>query len=398
VTAGIDNIKGDKRSPSISNTAVRTALRSYSGRIAHDFNNMLTMLMAYPQLIRRDLDENSQGYELLGVLEDNAERMAGVAERLAKFSAGAATTDVKCDPDGVIRNVLTSIEGDAVSAGIRIASELNAGREVPLSKAALAAVVEELVRNGCESMSCGGSLRVVTDSVSFARPFASLGGRGGKGTYVRIRIIDSGEGVQPEYLERIIEPFFTLNKRNKARGAGLGLSIVYTILCDCGGCLQAERIEDGFAVTVLLPLRSDCAPAEDSEPAAGGSCRILVVDDEDDISRLFQLMLGAEIAGSTVDAVADGTEAVAAFERNPYDVIVMDLHMPEMDGQTAFIRIRELCERRNMPMPPVVFCTGYVPPNGITEAVEGDGRFSLLLKPVDMRSLVDSVKVSLAQK
>lgn len=123
-----------------------------------------------------------------------------------------------------------------------------------------------------------------------------------------------------------------------------------------------------------------------------GKTSVLLVDDEGAIRRLFQLILGAALPDCTIDVAADGAEAVDRFSRVHHKVLVMDLHMPVMDGQTAFCRIQELCEEGSLEMPSVVFCTGFAPPDVVTRVVTGSEKHCLLSKPVSGDVLTEAVR------
>ena len=389
---------------SIANEVVRKSLRDFSGTIAHDFNNMLTMLMAYPQLIRRELPEGSQAHKLLGIMESNAGLMADISMRLAKFATVSGVNQKAVNLDDNIRDVLVDLESAPISSGISMVSSLNSGCEVMVPHNVLGIIVKEICVNAFESMRGNGTLEIATDSYKIDKSIPSLGGVIPPGEYARIIFQDSGRGVDCVDLEKVIEPFFTLNKQTKARGAGLGLTIVFSYLCDCGGHICVDNSPGKFTVSILLPLEDAHGKLENdvSEsdmvviPEKQTSSRVLVVDDEDEIVTLFQLMLGAEIPGATVDIATNGVEAVDAFKKEPYDVIVMDLHMPIMDGYKAFLELSSICEKENINIPGFIFCTGYIPPDSIRKAVAENENNCLLQKPVDMRSLVDAVTSRLA--
>jgi len=119
--------------------------------------------------------------------------------------------------------------------------------------------------------------------------------------------------------------------------------------------------------------------------------RILLVDDEAGILQLFQVILSSAFRGCKVETAENGADAVAAFDRGHHAVILMDLHMPVMDGQTAFAKIEEVCSMKNWEMPAVIFCTGFAPPDTVAKIVEEDSTHGLILKPVSTETLVRAV-------
>lgn len=120
--------------------------------------------------------------------------------------------------------------------------------------------------------------------------------------------------------------------------------------------------------------------------------RILVVEDETALSRLFCMVLSGEFPHCDIDTAENGEEAVELFSRSHHRVLLMDLHMPVMDGQTAFFEIRKLCGDREWEMPAVVFCTGFVPPNTVSKVIEEEPSHCLLSKPVSNSMIIDAVR------
>ncbi len=123
--------------------------------------------------------------------------------------------------------------------------------------------------------------------------------------------------------------------------------------------------------------------------------RILVVDDDEPIRKLFGLILSSAIPDGEIDIVVNGAEAVETFEKKQHSVVLMDLHMPVMDGRAAFFEIEKKCREADREMPAVVFCTGFAPPESVTKAVENSPKHCLLSKPVDSQTLVETVKARL---
>lgn len=119
--------------------------------------------------------------------------------------------------------------------------------------------------------------------------------------------------------------------------------------------------------------------------------RILIVDDETSIVRLFRMLLEFDLPGKQIDTASNGAEAVEKFAAGHHRVIVMDLHMPVMDGLNAFLSIEASCHARGWQMPAVVFCTGYAPPDSVLKAIAGNTTHCLLQKPVTSDVLVRTV-------
>ena len=119
--------------------------------------------------------------------------------------------------------------------------------------------------------------------------------------------------------------------------------------------------------------------------------RILIVDDDASILRMFQMILAPVLADVQIDLARDGATALEAFGEGHHAVLLMDLHMSGMDGLTAFRKIEELCKAEKWCMPSVVFCTGFVPSDSVRDVVAENPSHCLLLKPVTCEALVEAV-------
>lgn len=120
--------------------------------------------------------------------------------------------------------------------------------------------------------------------------------------------------------------------------------------------------------------------------------RVLIVDDEKGIRELFKKILSYDIPECRVDLAVNGVEAVDVFRAVHPAVILMDLSMPIMDGETAGKEIMQLCETDDWEKPAIVFCTGFAPPNTIQSFVESDEKHALLAKPVSREIIVNTLK------
>ncbi len=116
--------------------------------------------------------------------------------------------------------------------------------------------------------------------------------------------------------------------------------------------------------------------------------RLLIVDDEKTIRTLFKMVIGNAMNGIDLQLCENGEEAVKAFEEKAPDLILMDLHMPIMDGFEAFFKIRDICKNTDQEMPGIVFCTGYSPSPEIRRIVDENDKHCLLSKPVGPEQLI----------
>lgn len=120
--------------------------------------------------------------------------------------------------------------------------------------------------------------------------------------------------------------------------------------------------------------------------------KILLADDDEAIRRIFKRILNHGVPNARVDEASNGREAIDAFRRERYNIIIMDLRMPVVDGQEAFLQIKELCESEKIDMPSVIFCTGYSPPGSVQKIVADDPSHALLLKPTTDVCILNAVE------
>jgi CheY-like chemotaxis protein/nitrogen-specific signal transduction histidine kinase len=133
-------------------------------------------------------------------------------------------------------------------------------------------------------------------------------------------------------------------------------------------------------------------PSERDDLVPCNSGRILIVDDEEGIRKLFHMLVSAAFPKSQIDLAPNGADAVESFRAKHHAVVLMDLRMPVMDGREAFMKIQALCEHSRWQRPSVIFCTGFAPPSAIQEIVRAQAGHSLLTKPISGDDLIGAVK------
>ncbi len=387
------------------------AVRHVAGRVSHDLNNLLTPLLAYPQLVRRDLPPGAGSRELLDVMERTANDLAHVTNQLARFALVSVPPKDPIAVAGAVRDAVDAVGARAREQGVAMTLAIDddppAIRSLGVTQVSTIASV--LLANACDAMPRGGRLTVSVRGAVVTAPIVAETGCVQPGRYAVLVVADTGEGIPDEVRGRIFDPFYTTRRGRAVRGAGLGLATLYALLRDAGGHVTVRSSGRGSTFTVYLPetpmagatpptsvsgdARTDAAAA--GAATGGDKRRIMVCDDERVIVQLFHMMIASAMQGVDIDEARNGQEAVAQFKARRHDVIVMDLHMPVMDGQTAFREIERECKDNGWEMPVVIFCTGYAPPDGVRRIVDGGNRHELLLKPVTGAQLVGAVKSGL---
>ena len=229
------------------------------------------------------------------------------------------------------------------------------------------------------------SLEETTVPASDMLTFANLPA----GSYVTIRVIDTGCGMDESIANRVFEPYFTTKERS--RGTGLGLATAHGIVADCGGAILVDStVGQGSTFTILLPVcheqGKEVPDQESCQEDLRGAERILLADDEEAIRRLALSAL-TEL-GYRVEVYASGNEALERFRtaREPFDIVVTDLTMPGLSGLELAERVAQV-----RPGTPVILCSGFM------DVVDGDaatraGIRTLMNKPFTVLELARTVR------
>ena len=388
------------------------AVSAVVGQVAHDFNNLLTPLLAYPPLIRSDLPEGAHGADLLGVMEKTARDMVHITRQLLELATRRNFEKRSLDINKLVKKTIQGVRNSVpIPDGVTIETVL--GQDLaPLmgTDERLVVALGNVCVNGIESMKSGGILRVETRTLHEESRMTRCGCALDSGDYLKVSVTDSGSGVPEDLLDKVFEPFVSTKKAAGRRGAGLGLSVVYRIMRDHGGCIDFGPAPGGGCTFALyFPLGEHGESGGDQgaiattsmapTPAARTACnpeRVMVVDDEKTILRLFQTILSSGLPDRKIDVAGNGQEALELFSTGHHAVLVMDLCMPVMDGHAAFLAIERLCRERNWRMPSIVFCTGFAPPDTVKSIVSANPAHELLAKPVRGDLLVKAVRDRLA--
>ena len=371
------------------------AVGQLAGGVAHDFNNILTAVLGYADLLLARCGPGDLQRPALEEIKKGGERAAALTRQLLAFSRRSPTQLVAVDVNGSIRgleSMLRQLVGERVDLRLELGGGLGPVRADPVQ---LEQVLVNLVVNARDAMPGGGAIAIATDHSILGDEEASLADMA-EGACIRIRVSDTGTGIAPPVLERIFEPFFTT--KEPGRGTGLGLATVYGIVRQHGGHVRATSVEGrGTTFEVLLPESTGAATSAaraDGSGTAGdpaGTERVLLVEDNASLLALSREAL-AEL-GYRVLTAADAKEALRVIETEAgrIDILVTDVVMPEIGG-------RELARQvdRVLPGLPVLFVSGYV--RDPESMVDGDGRpIDYLEKPYTPMALARRIRRALDQ-
>ena len=354
------------------------AMARLAGSVSGDFNNMLTVITGYSELLRGEIPAGSGARKYVDEIAYAGERAAAVTRHLLAFSRGTSMDARVADLNQMISRMepmLRRLLGQNIELLILPAPGL--GR-VRVDTAQMEQVIVNLATNARDAMPGGGKLVLETANVDVDE---TAGKRLGAmpGEYVMLAVSDTGVGIPPEMRSRIFEPFFTTKAPGK--GSGLGLAAAYGSVTQAGGKITVYSQPDcGSIFEVYLPRCS--APAEPPRKTVSkGSETILLVDDEEGVRKLCGSVL--EVNGYTVLAADSGPAAIAAYEKNAHkvDLLVTDVVMSEMNG---FELGRKLAERT--PGLKILYMSGY------PEHLVGKPEIVFLSKPFTPDALLQKVR------
>ena len=359
-----------------------------AGRIAHDFNNILTVVRGYSELMQDMVEDQKELAELVAEIQKAGDRGAAFTQQLLAFSQRRA-------PQPGIVSLNEIVEGLEPQIGARVGDKAELTVEltgeptnVLVDPVQIEHVIMNLADNARDATLMGGRVSLETGIAVLEHELATGGQTLGRGTYVTLSVCDTGAGIDARGLARIFEPFYST--KEKSKGAGLGLAIVYGIVRQsAGGVVVESVVGEGAAFTVYLPRAEGdglIAPVAAPTPEPAALARVLLVENEDNIRSLVAKILVR--AGYAVVDAAGGEEALALLDQggDPIDLLLTDIVMPEMDG-------RELARQadRRVPGIKVLFMSGYSEERLRDEHNPGD-HFEFIHKPFTTQGLAAKVQ------
>lgn len=370
------------------------AVGQLAGGVAHDFNNILTVIIGFGEMLHQKIAGNDPRRGDLDQILNAADRAAQLTHSLLAFSRKQVMMFQQVELNGLAQKHLQFLDriiGEDVT--LRTAFTPVA-LNVLADMGQLEQVLMNLAANARDAMPGGGELCISTDAVRLDREFYLQHGYGNPGDYALITIADTGSGMSAEVVEKIFEPFFTT--KAPGRGTGLGLSIVYGIIKQHGGYITIDsQLGRGTTFYIYLPMvEARREPLHKKAVAVpdGGSETILVVEDDPAVRQLSESVLTT--FGYRVILAESGAEALALFKahRDRISLALVDLIMPKMNG-------KELCEalKRESPNLKVLFQSGYTADLLQNRGILVDG-VDLIMKPVQPIVLAQKIRDMLDDK
>jgi len=364
------------------------AVGQLAGGVAHDFNNILTALFGYTDILKFALENNSELIGYVDEIEKVASKASALTQQLLTFSRKQVLAPVILDLNFVVRE-MTGMLDRLIGENIEFIQEL--GEALPLisvDRGGLEQVVMNLIVNARDAMPDGGILKVRTSREALSASKAAAHPEAKPGEYVALKVSDSGKGIPAAIRERVFDPFFT-TKEGKG-GTGLGLPTVFGIVKQSGGFLDIDSEEgQGTCVEVYLPVVEGEFDEESLKSETGiisGSENIIVV--EDDASVLKTVITILKGAGYSVVGAQNGAEAIkkVALSSETFDLVVTDIVMPHIDGKELANKLLEA-----IPGLKVLYISGYND-NSILPSLGHPDRVDFQQKPFTAAILTRKVR------
>jgi len=364
------------------------AIGKFTGGLAHDFNNVLGVIIGNLELLGRAIGDNPIARELQAEVLDGAQRGADLTRRLLAFARRQPLHPQETQPNVLVEGIarlLSRILGEHIELRLQLGTGLP---PILVDATQLEAALTNLATNARDAMPNGGRLEITTRSAELDAAYAARYPEVRPGAYVVIEVSDTGTGIPPELLGRIFEPFFTT--KEPGRGSGLGLSMVFGFIKQSGGHVSVYTEEGrGTTFRLYLPPALTREVPQAGEPQAvtvqGGTESILVVEDNAPLRRATVQQLSA--LGYVVH---EAENAIAALDflqgKQPVDMLFTDIVMPgSMDGVELAQRATEL-----RPGIRVLLASGF------PDVRSADGRMvadlPLLNKPYRQEDLAHAVR------
>ncbi|HJW34235.1 MAG TPA: PAS domain S-box protein [Holophagaceae bacterium] len=361
------------------------ALGQLAGGIAHDFNNILTGIQGFAELLTLSLPPDSPLTRHARSILEGSDHAAHLIRKLLTFSRKGSVSLAPVDLHALIRETRDLLER-CIDPHIRIELCLDDAPAWMQGDASLLhTALLNLGLNARDAMPEGGRLRIATSRVTLT-PHAGEAHRPplAPGPYLEIDLSDTGLGIPPEVLPRIFEPFFTT--KSPGHGTGLGLSAVYGAVSDHAGAIDVtSTVGQGTSFKVLLPLlKATPAPQPaPKEPAPLHPLRVLVIDDQEPVRSALGSLLASLGHEAVVAESGEAGLSLYACALPPFDLVLLDLVMPGLDGQATCRQLRELDPRAR-----IYFCSGFTPERNLQDLLKL-GALGLLQKPLTRARLAE---------
>ncbi len=370
------------------------AIGTMAGGIAHDFNNILMPIMGYAEMTMSNLAPGSENWKNLDQIISGSKRAKELIREILTFSRQTDNDSIPIHLEPLVRETLKLMRS-SLPATIEIRETIDPDIGILGNPTQIHQLLMNLCTNARQAMrDHGGTLTVSVDAVRYHDRAVLDGMQLEPGSYARLRVSDTGQGIEEDIQNRILEPYFTTKSPDE--GTGLGLSVVHGIVEKHDGHMTfSSSVNEGTTFQILFPrhcasIADERAPTE--HPVYGGSEQIWVLDDDEAIALMEQKML--HNLGYDTRAFTRSDRLIEAFKRdeNRVDLVITDMTMPVLTGAEL---ARQLIALR--PDIPIILCTGFSDKIDAARARE-IGIREYLMKPVVLKDLARAIRKVLDKK
>ena len=366
------------------------AIGTLAGGIAHEFNNVLGIILGNAELALDDVPDWNPAKESLKEIRKASFRAKEVVRQILSFARKTMTALKPLEINTIVKESLKLIRA-SIPAMIDVQPNIPADPSMILGDPTeIHQIVINLCTNAAHAMKAsGGILEVAISELTLNERAASRYEDLSPGDFVKLSVQDSGKGIAPDVLGKVFEPYFTTKEFGE--GSGMGLSVVYGLVKKCKGAIKIDSIVGkGTTVEVFFPKIEE-APAKEKKEVElpRGNERILLVDDDPSIVNMICQML--ERMGYTVSSMTDSTAALDRFKSAPddFDLVITDMSMPKMSGDQLAAELMKI--RKDIP---ILLCTGHSDAFDEKKA-KPLGIKGFAMKPLDMGKLARAVRMVL---
>lgn len=314
-----------------------------AGGIAHNFNNLLTTILGYSELLQQNSDLDDDSKQKVNSIESSARKAGVLVSKLLSFARKERFEILPLNLTDIINDSVKLLEG-VLDKKIGLKTKLiNNLPTVEGDPNQLEQVIMNLIVNAKDAMPDGGLITITTNTIEVKKGILDIPAYILPGRYVLLTITDTGCGIPKEIINRIFEPFFTT--KEKGKGTGLGLATVYGIIKDHKGYITVQsEIDEGSIFNVYLPIsdKSIYKTIKQIQFSVEGDENILLVDDEEDILNFIKDIL--ESHGYKVIPVRNPLAAIDIFKNLSGDIhlVMTDIIMPLMEGKELIKKLRTI--------------------------------------------------------
>ncbi|MCF7886179.1 MAG: response regulator [Candidatus Marinimicrobia bacterium] len=397
-TQGIlrDITERKKMQQQLQQTQKLESIGNLAAGVAHDFNNILTVIQGNAQMADSKISRDSSISTYLHNVIDSSKKAASLTEQLLLFSRKQAMDFKPINLNSVIRGVLDMLQR---LIGENIEIETNLVEDVGTIKADknnIEQIIMNMAINAKDAMPEGGKLSIRTENLTISEAEKQKLEHSETGEFTRLIIEDNGIGIKEENLDRIFDPFFTT--KGMAKGTGMGLSVVYGIIKKHRGWINV-RSEPGEGTKFLIdfPAIQEKIDKKDNQEVpidklSGNGEKILLIEDNPDVLKVGRIIL--ENNDYVVDSATNAKDALAKFNKNKeyYDLIISDVVLPDKNGLEIANQIRS-----TDPHKPIILCSGYTDERSRRSEI-AQNEYTFIQKPFHVKKMLKEVNALLRSK